>query len=35
MKLERVTWVSLRRDDIEIEGLDGCMDMFGLEVTEP
>jgi RimJ/RimL family protein N-acetyltransferase len=33
MKLERAVWVSLRRDDIEIEGLDRCIDMFGLSVT--
>ncbi len=29
MKLDRVTWLARRRTDIEIEGLDGCLDMFG------
>jgi hypothetical protein len=30
MKLDRATWMALGRNDIEIEGLEGCLDMFGL-----
>jgi RimJ/RimL family protein N-acetyltransferase len=30
MRLDRATWSGLRRNNIEIEGLDGCLDMFGL-----
>jgi RimJ/RimL family protein N-acetyltransferase len=30
LRLTREAWLSRRRDDIEIEGLDGCLDMFGL-----
>jgi RimJ/RimL family protein N-acetyltransferase len=29
MNLDRATWTALARDDIEVEGLDGCLDMFG------
>ena len=29
--LERDAWECGRRDDIAIEGLDGCLDMFGLD----
>ncbi len=29
LKLDRATWASLRRDDIEIEGLEACFEMFG------
>ena len=35
VRLERTAWLLHRRDDIEIEGLDGCLDMFGLSVTRP
>ena len=31
LKLTRATWEKRRRDDITIEGLDGCLDLFGLE----
>jgi RimJ/RimL family protein N-acetyltransferase len=31
MKLDRASWLSIRRDDIEIEGIDLCIDMFGLD----
>jgi hypothetical protein len=27
LKLDRATWA--RRDDIEIEGLEACLEMFG------
>jgi RimJ/RimL family protein N-acetyltransferase len=27
--LERSTWEALRRDDVEIEGLDECLELFG------
>jgi RimJ/RimL family protein N-acetyltransferase len=30
MKLDRTSWMAQRRDDIDIEGLDGCLEMFGL-----
>ena len=30
MTLDRATWMARRRDDIEIEGLDRCLEMFGL-----
>ena len=30
LKLDRTAWMSYRRNDIEIEGLDRCIDMFGL-----
>jgi RimJ/RimL family protein N-acetyltransferase len=29
LKLDRAAWASRRRDDIEIEGLDACLEMFG------
>ena len=29
LKLDRATWEMRRRDDIEIEGLDPCLEMFG------
>ena len=29
LKLDRATWASRRRDDIEIEGLEACLEMFG------
>jgi RimJ/RimL family protein N-acetyltransferase len=29
LKLDRATWESRRRDDIEIEGLEACLEMFG------
>jgi RimJ/RimL family protein N-acetyltransferase len=29
LKLDRHTWVSRRRDDIAIEGLEACLEMFG------
>jgi RimJ/RimL family protein N-acetyltransferase len=28
VRLDRATWLRRRRDDIEIVGLDGCLDMF-------
>jgi len=30
-ELDRATWASRRRDDIEIEGLAACLDMFGVD----
>ena len=30
-RMERADWETRRRDDIEIEGLAGCLPMFGLE----
>ncbi len=30
MRLDRVIWSAHSRDDIEIEGLDRCLEMFGL-----
>jgi RimJ/RimL family protein N-acetyltransferase len=30
LKLDRMAWARRRRDDIEIEGLDACLDMFGV-----
>jgi len=30
LKLDRATWASRRRDDIEIDGLDACLEMFGV-----
>lgn len=33
LMLTRERWEQHRRDDIEIEGLDACLDMFG--VGEP
>jgi RimJ/RimL family protein N-acetyltransferase len=30
LRLDRCTWLPTRRDDIEIEGLDGCREMFGV-----
>jgi len=30
LRLPRERWEASRRDDITIEGLDGCLDMFGL-----
>jgi RimJ/RimL family protein N-acetyltransferase len=29
LKLDHATWASRRRDDIEIEGLEACREMFG------
>ncbi len=29
LKLDRATWASRRRDDIVIEGLEACLEMFG------
>jgi RimJ/RimL family protein N-acetyltransferase len=29
LRLTREAWLAHRRDDIEIEGLEGCLDMFG------
>jgi hypothetical protein len=29
LKLDRASWASRRRDDIEIEGLEACLEMFG------
>jgi len=29
VKLDRSTWALQRRDDIEIEGLEGSLEMFG------
>jgi hypothetical protein len=29
LKLDRATWASRRRDNIEIEGLEACLEMFG------
>jgi len=29
LKLDRASWASRRRDDIEIEGLKACLEMFG------
>jgi RimJ/RimL family protein N-acetyltransferase len=29
LKLDRASWASRRRDDIEIEGLETCLEMFG------
>jgi len=29
LKLDRSTWTSRRREDIEIEGLDACLELFG------
>ncbi len=29
VKLDRSTWALRRRDDIEMEGLAGCLEMFG------
>jgi hypothetical protein len=28
LRIDRPTWEGRRRDDIEIIGLDGCLDMF-------
>ena len=30
LKLDRATWASRRRDDIEIDGLEACLEMFKL-----
>ncbi len=30
LKLDRATWASQRRDDIEIDGLEACLEMFGV-----
>lgn len=30
LKLTRATWEKVRRDDIVIEGLEACLDLFGL-----
>jgi RimJ/RimL family protein N-acetyltransferase len=30
LRLTRDAWSARRRDDIEIEGLDGCLELFGL-----
>ena len=30
MRLDRTQWAALGRDDIEIEGLEACLDLFGL-----
>jgi RimJ/RimL family protein N-acetyltransferase len=30
LKLDRATWASRRRDDIEIDGLEACLEMFGV-----
>jgi RimJ/RimL family protein N-acetyltransferase len=35
LKLDRTSWASHRRDDIEIEGLHGCLDMFGASTPDP
>jgi hypothetical protein len=29
LKVDRTTWTSQRRDDITIEGLEACLEMFG------
>lgn len=33
--LDRAAWLDRRRDDIEIVGLDGCRELFGVPPTEP
>jgi RimJ/RimL family protein N-acetyltransferase len=30
LRLDRATWLAGRRDDIEVEGLAGCLEMFGV-----
>jgi RimJ/RimL family protein N-acetyltransferase len=30
LRLDRATWLANRRDDIEVEGLDACLEMFGV-----
>ncbi len=32
LKLDRPTWALRRREDIEIEGLEACLEMFGAAV---
>ena len=34
LKLDRASWLSRRRDDIELEGLDSCLEMFGAAARE-
>jgi RimJ/RimL family protein N-acetyltransferase len=34
LKLDRSSWLSRRRDDIELEGLDSCLEMFGAVARE-
>lgn len=34
-KMDRATWESRRRDDIEIVGLDACLPLFKLDRTPP
>ncbi len=33
VRLDRATWEARRRDDIEIIGLDDCLDMFVTPTT--
>ena len=33
LRLDRSVWARTRRTDIEIEGLDGCLEMFGVTET--
>ena len=33
LKLDHATWASRRRRDIEISGLEGCLEMFGVEAV--
>ncbi len=34
LKLDRTTWASRRREDIQIGGLDGCLGMFGAAASD-
>ncbi len=33
LRLDRATWLAGRRDDIEVTGLEGCLEMFGAPTT--
>jgi hypothetical protein len=35
LRLDRATWLANRRDDIEVEGLDPCLEMFGIATLDP
>ena len=35
VRMDRATWEERRRDDIEIVGLEGCLDMFIAEPERP
>jgi hypothetical protein len=35
LHLDREHWLTSRREDIVIEGLDGCVEMFGVESPAP